>query len=266
MADNTKTNDKPMSQLSFNMIGLEPTSCSFVWKKEDAEKVLFELASEALNDGDPSHDVVRDSTMFAIIPGSEVVEYDRVTKQMESRPRIAVQVMIPAGNRNISAAKGNLLIRPEEITQYSDKFINFVNAYCDDDHRVAYKYKGTRNRFIVIDGGKFFGRIFDKDAYAYKEAYGKNVSVDYVHIQADPIWTKNSNGKITGFEAFLITKSYQKEAREKLVFDVFQANRKKDKRDRDRDRDDRGFKEVHNGFKEFRNDFRDKYREDKYRD
>lgn len=252
------TDDAPVksgSQLTFNLIGAQPTSVEYIVDKKTAERILKDIASEALNDGDPSNNIV--SARFVLLSSNDF-SYDERTKKSSSKPRVSAQVIIPARNTNIVSSEGNDFIRPEDTVHYSDKFKQFVNAYCNEDNKNVYLTKPKREggisyRAIIIDIPKFFGRIFDYNGYAYREANGKNTQVEYVDLKTDCIFEYSGNHKITDIAAFRITKAFQNSSSEKsIVFDVFDTRKKRgfdddEGRDNGRRDDDR---------KDFRKDFR----------
>lgn len=225
-----ETTAKAGSQLTFNLIGAQPTSVEYIVEKKIAEKILKDIASEALNDGDPSNNIV--SAKFVLLNSNDF-SYDERTKKSSSKPRVSAQVIIPARNSNIVSSEGNDFIRPEDTVHYSDKFKQFVNAYCNEDNKNVYLTKPKREggisyRAIIIDIPKFFGRIFDYNGYAYREANGKGTQVEYVDLQTDCIFEYTGNHKISDIVAFRIKKSFQNTSADKnIVFDVFDTRKKK---------------------------------------
>lgn len=254
------TDDTPVkngSQLTFNLIGAEPTSVEYVVPKKLAEKILKDIASEALNDGDPANNIA--DAKF-VLSSSNDYSYDERGKRTNARPKVYAQVVIPARNTNIVSSEGNDFIRPEDTVHYSEKFKQFVNSYCSDDNKTAYLTKPKRDggisyRAIIIDIPKFFGRIFDYNGFAYREANGKGTHVEYVDLQTDCIFEYSNNKKITDIAAFRIKKSFQNTSSEKnLVFDVFDTRKKHnfdDDENRDNGRRDESFER-----KDFRKDYR----------
>ena len=228
------------SQLLFNLIGAQPTMVEYVIDKKTAEKVLKDIASDALNvEGDPVNNIV--SAKFVLLNSNDYT-YDERSKHNSYKPKVSAQVIIPARNQNIVSPENNEFIHSEDTVRYSDRFKQFVNNYCNDDQKTLYLTRPKRDggisyRAIIIDIPKFFGRIFDYNGYAYKEANGKNTHVDFVDLQAEVVYEYNNSRRPTDIVAFKIRKAFQNMNAEKnLVFDVFDT-RKKHRFDDDENRD-----------------------------
>ena len=253
-SNNGADNENRGSQLVYNLIGAQPTAVEFIVEKRTAEKILKDIASDMLNDGNPQNDIL--SARFVILPSSDYV-FDDKGKRTNLKPRVSAQVVIPARNTNIVSNEGNDFIRPEDTVRYSEKFKQFVNTYCNDDNKSAYLTKPTREggvsyRAIVIDIAKFFGRIFDYNGFAFKEANGKNTPVDYVNLETECIFEYNNSKKATDIIAFRVKKSFQNSNPAKnLVFDVFDTRKGRRNYDDD-DARDNGRRDD----KDFRKDYR----------
>lgn len=251
--DTTTEKKNVASQLTFNLIDAEPVSVKYVIDRKTAEKLLFNLASEALNDGNAANNV--ESAKFVVLRGREDdYVYDEKNKRSSSKPHISAQVIIPSRNGNLIAkSSGNEFIRAEDTTHYSDTFKSFVHTYCNDENKNVYitapkRDRGISYRAIIIDIGKFFGQIFDYTGSQYKEAMGQNTPVDNIDLRVSPVYEYDRDHRAKDLVAFEITKSFQTTGKARdIVFDVYDTKRKTRYNDDDSNRD--------NGKRNYRNDY-----------
>jgi hypothetical protein len=261
--DKTETEPKKSDQLTFNLIGAELTLVEYVIDKRSAEKALMDLASDALNDGNPQNNV--ESAKFVLLRGrADDYVYDEKGKRSATKPHVSAQIIIPSRNGNLIAKdSGNDFIRSEDTTHYSAAFKQFVHDYCNEDNKSVYITKPKRDRgisyrAIIVDISKFFGVIFDYNGQAYKRSRGENTPIEYVDLKVKPIYDYNDGRRASELIAFKVTKAFQSTGRDKnLVFDVYDTGKKKRYNDDDYNRDN-GKRNHEDPFekKDFRRDYK----------